>query len=99
MINARDVQVFVEDVQVIALAVVQPFVTAVLVIVRAIAPEGVMTVRVPMDALPLVAETATMAAISVVQVIAATQTDLVADLSLINSKPALRRVLFCLFLI
>lgn len=64
MINARDVEVFVEDVQVIALVVVQPFATAVLAIARVIVPEDVITVRVPMDALPLVAETATMAATS-----------------------------------
>lgn len=88
MINVGDVQVFVEDVQVIALVVVQPFATVVLVIVRAIAPEDVMTARVPKDALPLVAETAIMAVISAVQAIAATQTDLVADLFPINSKPA-----------
>ena len=99
MINVGDVQVFVEDVQVIALVVVQPFATVVLVIVRAIAPEDVMTARVPPGALPLVAETAIMAVISVVQAIAVTQTDLEADLFPINSKPALRRVLFCLFLI
>lgn len=50
--------------------------------------------RVVVDVSLLVAETAIMAVISAAQMVAATQTDLEADPFPINSKPALRRVLF-----
>lgn len=59
------VVMFVQGVLMAALVAVIFIATAVLVNAQAVAPEDVITVRVPMDALPLVAETATMAATSV----------------------------------
>ena len=55
----------VQGVLVAALVAVMFIATAVLANARAIAPEDAIIVRVPMGALPLVAEIATMAATSV----------------------------------